>query len=184
MNKVYYGIGWKGKYKAPTEYCFGIKHPQIQAKNPKYIKYLCVESQRELHQWVTGIRVAKNGRNLFDNYRGIVEEITHADIDILTAKRFSVNSTNGLKMLQGNPPDQVSGQVLTPSSENKSLASALSSGIESDMSQVSHGSGSGGGHVTNDSGPSESALSNNSGNDRMSNSGSEMETGLWEIHIF
>lgn len=138
VNQVYYGIGWKGKYKAPTDYCFGIKHPQIQAKNPKYIKYLCVDSQKELHQWVTGIRVAKNGRSLFDNYRGIVEEITHADIDMLTAKRFSVNSNNGLKMSQNQDKSQQ--QLLTPSSENKSLASALSSGIESDMSQVSRGS--------------------------------------------
>jgi len=141
VNQVYYGVGWKGKYKAPTEFCFGIKHPQIQAKNPKYIKYLCVDTQKELHQWVTGIRIAKNGRNLFDNYRGIVEEITHADIDILTSKRFSVNSTNGLKILT-NPTekcqgDEIPSQVLTPSSENKSLASALSSGIESDMSNLS-----------------------------------------------
>ena len=142
VNQVYYGIGWKGKYKAPSEYCFGIKHPNIQAKNPKYIKYLCVDSQKELHQWVTGIRVAKNGRYLFDNYRGIVEEITHADIDILTAKRFSVNSGNGLKMLPVTP-EKASGQLLTPSSENKSLASALSSGIESDMSQGSAGSKAG-----------------------------------------
>jgi len=142
VNQVYYGVGWKAKYKAPTEFCFGIKHPQIQAKNPKYIKYLCVDTQKELHQWVTGIRIAKNGRNLFDNYRGIVEEITHADIDILTSKRFSVNSTNGLKILT-NPAeksqgDEIPSQVLTPSSENKSLASALSSGIESDMSNMSN----------------------------------------------
>jgi len=141
VNQVYYGVGWKGKYKAPTEFCFGIKHPQIQAKNPKYIKYLCVDTQKELHQWVTGIRIAKNGRNLFDNYRGIVEEITHADIDILTSKRFSVNSTNGLKILTNSSEksqgDEIPSQVLTPSSENKSLASALSSGIESDMSNVS-----------------------------------------------
>merc|ERR1711962_608628 len=141
VNQVYYGVGWKGKYKAPTEFCFGIKHPQIQAKNPKYIKYLCVDTQKELHEWVTGIRIAKNGRHLFDNYRGIVEEITHADIDILTSKRFSVNSTNGLKILT-NPAEKSQGdeipvQVLTPSSENKSLASALSSGIESDMSNIS-----------------------------------------------
>jgi amyloid beta A4 precursor protein-binding family B protein 1-interacting protein len=141
VNQVYYGVGWKAKYKAPTEFCFGIKHPQIQAKNPKYIKYLCVDTQKELHQWVTGIRIAKNGRNLFDNYRGIVEEITHADIDILTSKRFSVNSTNGLKILTNSAEksqgDEIPSQVLTPSSENKSLASALSSGIESDMSHVS-----------------------------------------------
>merc|ERR1719445_2231301 len=115
VNQVYYGIGWKGKYKAPTEYCFGIKHPQIQAKNPKYIKYLCVDSQKELHQWVTGIRVAKNGRSLFDNYRGIVEEITHADIDILNSKRFSIDSSRRLE----KATEDALCQVLTPSSENK-----------------------------------------------------------------
>jgi len=142
VNQVYYGVGWKAKYKAPTEYCFGIKHPQIQAKNPKYIKYLCVDTQKELHEWVTGIRIAKNGRHLFDNYRGIVEEITHADIDILTSKRFSINSSTGLKnpLSSGSPEKLGEGQAsqaVTPSSENKSLASALSSGIESDMSQSS-----------------------------------------------
>jgi len=150
VNHVYYGVGWKGKYKAPTEYCFGIKHPQIQTKNPKYIKYLCVDTQKELHQWVTGIRIAKNGRNLFDNYRGIVEEITHADIDILTSKRFSINSTTGLKNLSS--PAEKTGdtpsQAVTPSSENKSLASALSSGIESDMSQSSSKSKNSGEGVT------------------------------------
>merc|ERR1719347_1435627 len=56
--------------------------------------------------------------------------------------RFSVNSTNGLKILT-NPAeksqgDEIPSQVLTPSSENKSLASALSSGIESDMSNMSN----------------------------------------------
>ena len=61
----------------------------LQAKTPKYIRYLCVESEKELHKWVTAIRVAKNGRNLYTNYRSIVEEIAHADIDILTSKRFS-----------------------------------------------------------------------------------------------
>ena len=145
VNQVYYGVGWKNKYKAPSEFCFGIKHPQIQAKNPKYIKYMCVDTQRELHQWVTGIRIAKNGKSLFDNYRGIVEEITHADIDILTSKRFSVNSTNGLQIPQNsgdkNGGEGIQSPARTPSSENKSLASALSSGIESDMSSTSYKNG-------------------------------------------
>ena len=55
-------------------------------------RYLCVDTEMEMHQWVTGIRVAKSGKQLFTNYRAIEEEITHADIDILTSKRFSVNS--------------------------------------------------------------------------------------------
>ena len=161
VNQVYYGSGWKKKYKSPTDYCFAIKHPQIQAKTPKYIRYLCVDSERELHQWVTGIRIAKNGKQLFDNYRSIEEEITHADIDILTSKRFSVNSSNTLQI----PTNQMSAGVVnpaqqspssaavagvngggtasparTPNSENKSLDSALSSGIISDAASQSNSS--------------------------------------------
>ena len=155
VNQVYYGAGWKKKFKAPSDFCFAIKHPQIQAKTPKYIRYLCVDTERELHQWVTGIRIAKNGRQLYDNYRAIEEEITHADIDILTSKRFSVNSPNTLQIKpqhQTHPglPSPMnnattmsanlsnpSSPARTPSSENKSLDSALSSGIVSDMSSSS-----------------------------------------------
>ena len=32
VNQVYYGVGWKRKFKSPTDFCFGIKHPQIQAR--------------------------------------------------------------------------------------------------------------------------------------------------------
>ena len=67
----------------------------MQAKTPKYIRYLCVESEQELHKWVTAIRIAKNGRHLYTNYRSVVEEIAHADIDILTSKRFSGAESGG-----------------------------------------------------------------------------------------
>ena len=33
MNQVYYGVGWKRKFKAPTDFCFGVKHPQIQEQS-------------------------------------------------------------------------------------------------------------------------------------------------------
>ncbi len=143
VNQVYYGAGWRKKYKSPTAYCFAIKHPQIQSKAPKYIRYLCVDTERELHRWVTGIRVAKCGRKMYDNYRAIEEEITHADIDILTSKRLSVNSPNSLAISSGNTSGNSNGNAnggspaRTPSSENKSLDSALSSGIISDVSCAS-----------------------------------------------
>ena len=87
----------------------------------------------EMHQWVTGIRVAKSGKQLFTNYRSIEEDITHADIDILTSKRFSVNSPNTLQINGQNNTKSSSSPARTPnsSSENKSLDSALSSGIVS-----------------------------------------------------
>uniref|UniRef100_A0A8D0LAR8 Amyloid beta A4 precursor protein-binding family B member 1-interacting protein n=1 Tax=Sphenodon punctatus TaxID=8508 RepID=A0A8D0LAR8_SPHPU len=65
---VYYGTQYKMKYKAPTDHCFVLKHPQIQ-KESQYIKYLCCDDQWTLHQWVTGIRIAKYGKTLYDNYK-------------------------------------------------------------------------------------------------------------------
>lgn len=37
-----------------------LQHPQIQKKS-QYIKYLCCDDVRTLHQWVNGIRIAKVG---------------------------------------------------------------------------------------------------------------------------
>ena len=115
-----------------------------------FARYLCVDTEMEMRQWVTGIRVAKNGKQLFTNYRAIEEEITHADIDILTSKRLSVNSPpNSLAINQhqggsnqglnknGIMVNGLTSPARTPSSENKSLDSALSSGIVSDMSHSS-----------------------------------------------
>lgn len=69
MNCVYYGFGWRKKFKSPNEFGFAIKHPQIQCKSPKQIKYLCAESEDELRLWMTGIRIAKYGTQLLDNYK-------------------------------------------------------------------------------------------------------------------
>ncbi|NXX16982.1 AB1IP protein, partial [Podargus strigoides] len=72
MN-IYYGSQHKVKYKAPTDHCFVLKHPQIQ-KESQYIKFLCCDDQETLHQWVTGIRIAKYGKTLYDNYKCAVKK--------------------------------------------------------------------------------------------------------------
>ncbi|XP_026929477.1 amyloid beta A4 precursor protein-binding family B member 1-interacting protein [Acinonyx jubatus] len=69
---IYYGIQCKMKYKAPTDHCFVLKHPQIQ-KESQYIKYLCCDDTRTLNQWVMGIRIAKYGKTLYDNYQRALE---------------------------------------------------------------------------------------------------------------
>ncbi|XP_033021340.1 amyloid beta A4 precursor protein-binding family B member 1-interacting protein [Lacerta agilis] len=70
---VYYGVQYKAKYKAPTDHCFVLKHPQIQ-KESQYIRYLCCDDRQTLHQWVTGIRIAKYGKTLYDNYTRAVQK--------------------------------------------------------------------------------------------------------------
>ena len=100
VNQVYYGVKWQPKFKAPTRHCFAIKHPRIQAKCPKYIRYLCANTEAELNKWVTGVRLAKYGGTLYENYRAIVEEIAHEDIDRLASARLSVNSNGQVRIRQ------------------------------------------------------------------------------------
>ena len=86
--------------------------------------------------------MAKNGKNLHENYRSLVDEITHADIDLLMGKRGSTNSAvclvgqskaescaTNLRLSLHPPPSPT---AVSPISENKSFDSAVSSGIRSD----------------------------------------------------
>nr|XP_045614908.1 ras-associated and pleckstrin homology domains-containing protein 1-like isoform X3 [Procambarus clarkii] len=124
VNQVYYGVGWKKKYKAPTDWCFAVKHPHLQAKSSKYIKYLCSEDPRTLAQWVMGIRIAKSGRRLLDNYRALVEDLAQEDIDMLASSRsFSIASMAGQSGIGGG--SRGTSQATTPSSESRSLDSCL-----------------------------------------------------------
>ncbi|XP_012288532.1 abnormal cell migration protein 10 isoform X2 [Orussus abietinus] len=94
VNQVYYGVGWKKKYKAPTDFCFAVKHPRLQQpKSTKYIKFLCAEDNASLERWMVAIRVAKYGRQLMENYRTLVDELAQEDLDLLAhARSCSVSS--------------------------------------------------------------------------------------------
>ncbi|XP_046420011.1 amyloid beta A4 precursor protein-binding family B member 1-interacting protein isoform X1 [Neodiprion fabricii] len=101
VNQVYYGISWKKKYKAPTDFCFAVKHPRLQQpKSTKYIKFLCAEDSAALERWMVGIRIAKYGRQLMENYRTLVDELAQEDLDLLAhARSCSVSSI-------ATPPNQ------------------------------------------------------------------------------
>ncbi|KAJ8396810.1 hypothetical protein AAFF_G00014090, partial [Aldrovandia affinis] len=86
---VYYGKEYKHKYKAPSEFCFVLKHPQIQ-KESQYIKYLSCEDNWTMTLWVTGIRIAKYGMMLYDNYK---EAMKKAAVSSLWSNRTITNSS-------------------------------------------------------------------------------------------
>ena len=93
VNQVYTSVSWRKKFKAPTEFGFAIKHPKLQSRSSKFIKYLCAEDERTMARWVMGIRIAKHGRILMDNYRALVEELAQEDLDQLAnARSFSLAS--------------------------------------------------------------------------------------------
>ena len=83
------------------------------------------------HCLFLGIRVAKYGKELYQNYRGIVEEMAHDDLDQLASSRFSADA---ITLSAAATASQRSGQhatgapkASTPDSnlENKSFDSAL-----------------------------------------------------------
>uniref|UniRef100_G1R5X5 Ras association (RalGDS/AF-6) and pleckstrin homology domains 1 n=1 Tax=Nomascus leucogenys TaxID=61853 RepID=G1R5X5_NOMLE len=87
---VYYGQDYRNKYKAPTDYCLVLKHPQIQKKS-QYIKYLCCDDVRTLHQWVNGVRIAKYGKQLYMNYQEALKR-TESAYDWTSLSSSSIKS--------------------------------------------------------------------------------------------
>lgn len=106
-GQVYYGVGWRKKFKSPTDFCFAIKHPRLQQpKSSKYIKFLCAEDQASLDRWVMGIRLAKvrskltfhenhrNSRNQMFNFYNITENhwiwLWDSSVQLLISLRFII----------------------------------------------------------------------------------------------
>uniref|UniRef100_A0A667YD22 Amyloid beta A4 precursor protein-binding family B member 1-interacting protein n=1 Tax=Myripristis murdjan TaxID=586833 RepID=A0A667YD22_9TELE len=87
---VYYGKDFKSKYKAPTDFCFVLKHPQIQ-KESQYIKYLCCDDASSLNLWVTGIRIAKYGVAMYENYKTAMKK---AAVTSVWTNRSTPSSSN------------------------------------------------------------------------------------------
>ncbi|XP_014243166.1 amyloid beta A4 precursor protein-binding family B member 1-interacting protein [Cimex lectularius] len=96
VNTVYYGVGWKKRYKAPTDFCFALKPPSVQdatGKSYKYIKCLSALDLTSLHTWVTAIRTAKHGRQLLSDYKTSLEFCDH---DELTTPRLPPSSSSSV----------------------------------------------------------------------------------------
>ncbi|XP_062377635.1 amyloid beta A4 precursor protein-binding family B member 1-interacting protein isoform X2 [Sardina pilchardus] len=102
---VYLGKDYKNKYKAPTDYCFLLKHPQIQ-KESQYIKYLCCDDEATMTLWVTGIRIAKYGMSLYDNYKTAVKKISVATswTDKINSNVSTPSPTPKAKAANGHAP--------------------------------------------------------------------------------
>ncbi|GAB1603573.1 ras-associated and pleckstrin homology domains-containing protein 1-like isoform X1, partial [Argonauta hians] len=102
---IYHGIGWKKKYHAPTDYCFALKHPQIQKKTSKYIRYLCAENKATLDLWIMGIRIAKYGKQLLCNYERLLKDIACWDSRNNTISNHSAGHYEKLELKTANLED-------------------------------------------------------------------------------
>jgi hypothetical protein len=67
--ELYHGINFKKVVKAPTEFCFGLRPlPRQFVPGPKDIKVLCSDDEATALSWTAGIRLAKYGLQLRDNF--------------------------------------------------------------------------------------------------------------------
>nr|XP_039262438.1 ras-associated and pleckstrin homology domains-containing protein 1-like isoform X2 [Styela clava] len=97
---VYLGRGWKKKHKSPTDYGFALKHPAIQTKS-KHIKYFCCDDVRSLMRWIVGIRCAKYGKQLKDNYDKTNEEMKATPVSAMTFHAQQPDTTSNVSTDSG-----------------------------------------------------------------------------------
>lgn len=92
---LYFGLDWKKELKAPTDSCFALKYPQVQKKSSKFIKYLCCENGKDMKRWINGIRIAKFGKQIFTNYKKILDLIeihkTTGRLPAIVNRRYSTS---------------------------------------------------------------------------------------------
>ncbi|CAJ1079012.1 ras-associated and pleckstrin homology domains-containing protein 1a isoform X4 [Xyrichtys novacula] len=130
---VYLGQDYKSKYKAPTDYCMVLKHPQIQKKS-QYIKYLCCDDVRTLQQWINSIRIAKYGKQLYINYQEAMRR-TEAAYDWSSLSSSSIksgSSSSSLPESQSNHSSQSDSGVSELTSSGHTRSQSVVSSIFSD----------------------------------------------------
>ncbi|XP_041824061.1 amyloid beta A4 precursor protein-binding family B member 1-interacting protein [Melanotaenia boesemani] len=110
---VYYGKDFKSKYKAPTDFCFVLKHPQIQ-KESQYIKYLCCDDAWSMNLWVTGIRIAKYGASLYENYKTAEKAASVSSAWTNHRTPLSSNPSTPSPTIKAKAPSQANGHAPKP----------------------------------------------------------------------
>ncbi|CAL8241004.1 unnamed protein product [Merluccius merluccius] len=130
---IYYGQDFRSKYKAPTDYCLVLKHPQIQKKS-QYIKYLCCDDVRTLQQWMNSIRIAKYGKQLYLNFQEAMRRSEAAyDWSSLSSSSIQSGSSNSsLPESQSNHSSQSDSGVSEMTSSGHARSQSVVSSIFSD----------------------------------------------------
>lgn len=77
-HNVYTGIGWRKKWKSPTDFTFGFKSALDSSlgKSCRSLKMLCAEDGHTLDRWLNAIRICKYGKQLWHNHKLLIEELS------------------------------------------------------------------------------------------------------------
>uniref|UniRef100_A0A1A9W6D4 PH domain-containing protein n=1 Tax=Glossina brevipalpis TaxID=37001 RepID=A0A1A9W6D4_9MUSC len=135
---IYRGLGWRKKWKAPSDYTFGFKSAVDSSlgKSCRTLKMLCAEDLETMEKWLTAIRVAKYGKQLWDNHKTLLEELSMGG-DGVSQSSFAVSMrSESISSISSAVPSQC-GSV---SSAISSMSNSSSGGR---MSRASSSSSSG-----------------------------------------
>ena len=177
VNQVYTGVNWRKKYKAPSDFGFAIKHPKLQSKSSKFIKYLCAEDERTLAQWMMGIRIAKHGKALMDNYRSLIDELAQEDLDQLAnARSFSLVSmaTAPTAASSSSPESRANELTDDGTSSSDTPVNTLQRVVSHNNKNLMHNMKNG--DTSSSSSSSSSSCSSNSNNNSNNNSSSSINS--------
>ncbi|XP_074544124.1 amyloid beta A4 precursor protein-binding family B member 1-interacting protein-like [Halichoeres trimaculatus] len=101
---IYTCIDYKQMYRAPTNFCFMLKHPCIQ-KESDYIKFLCCEDEHTLLLWVNSIRIAKYGTVLYENYQIALKKASPTLQTLHSAAHTGKSNSHVENYMHESPPD-------------------------------------------------------------------------------
>ncbi|XP_055841452.1 abnormal cell migration protein 10 isoform X1 [Episyrphus balteatus] len=126
---VYRGLGWKKKFKSPTEYAFGLKSSidSSPGKTCRSLKMLCAEDSETMEKWVTAIRIAKYGKQLWENHKTLLDEINRTDLNNFS----SSNRSDSIISIASTVPSQSGSNISVPSSISSGRLSRASSSSSS-----------------------------------------------------
>lgn len=94
-HDIYKGLSWKKKHKAPSEYTFGLHSnttatvPATKSSNRSstFVKMLCADDGETLEKWVTAARIAKYGRQVYDNHKTLLDDLAREELDKFSSAR-------------------------------------------------------------------------------------------------
>ncbi|KAI6215205.1 hypothetical protein M3Y94_00357800 [Aphelenchoides besseyi] len=141
-NQVYTCTDWRKKYKAPSNFGFAIKHPKIQVKTSKYIKYICTEDEKTFRKWIAALRITKNGSACLDqNFRQTFSSMQKASL----VKPIHVDvhqriPTSEKSSAANSRPESVAAQSQNGISRVSLISHSRHNNIEAPLTNRSHAS--------------------------------------------
>ncbi|XP_034670873.1 ras-associated and pleckstrin homology domains-containing protein 1 isoform X2 [Drosophila subobscura] len=136
-HNVYTGLGWRKKWKSPTDYTFGFKSAVDSSlgKSCRSLKMLCAEDLQTLDRWLTAIRICKYGKQLWHNHKLLMEDLCMGDgVSQSSFASASMRSSESISSISSAVPSQCGSVSSAISSMSNSSTSGRTSRASSSSS--------------------------------------------------